>query len=65
MNEIKNLQLQGYYVHKKHNTIYRITAYCKVKLEDGRWVDGIIYVNPNNETFCCSVKSFTERFRDA
>lgn len=65
MNEIKNLQLQGYYVHKKHNTIYRIVSYCKLELEDEKYVDGIIYADTENRVFCCSVKSFTERFKDA
>lgn len=69
MNEIKNLQIQGHYINKKTNGLYRTVGFCRMKDEmTGVWYDAVRYVNATNNDgieYVRSVKSFTEKFKDA
>lgn len=69
MNEIRNLQIQGHYYHKRTNGLYRTVGFCRMKDETTRiWYDAVRYVNAINHDgteYVRSVKSFTENFKDA
>lgn len=53
------------YRYTKSGDIYLFHESCKLK-SDGKWVDGVIYFNPNNsrQFFVRTMEDFTKSFEE-
>ena len=63
----EEVKLGSAYVNIKHNVREYVTALCKLRKDDGSWVDGVVYKGNDRHTgepmhFACTLESFCERF---
>jgi uncharacterized membrane protein len=57
--------MSSQYKHTKTGDVYLIHESCKIKIDD-KWVEGIIYFNPNNirEMFVTTKEDFFSSFEE-